>query len=138
VDVAVGPADVAQPGGPVGETPDAVATALAFAVREALANVARHAGTAEAWVEISALAGAGRAGAEVTVRDHGAGFDPARVDPARLGLRRSIVERVADWGGQAAVHSAPGEGTVVTLRWLAPAAAAPAAVAGPLPGVPPC
>jgi signal transduction histidine kinase len=134
VHVAAGPAPaVPERPGPVAEIPDAVATALAFAVREALANVARHAGTAEAWVEISALIGGGPAGVEVTVRDHGAGFDPARVDPARLGLRRSILERVADWGGQAAVYSAPGEGTVVTLRWLAPAA-----VAGALPGAPPC
>ena len=133
----LGPAVPERPG-PAGEVPDAVATALAFAVREALANVARHAGTSEAWVEISDVIGAGPAGVQVTVRDHGAGFDPARVDPARLGLRRSIVERVADWGGQAVVHSAPGEGAVVTLRWLVPAAAAPAAVVGPLPGGSPC
>jgi signal transduction histidine kinase len=116
------------------EIPDAVATALAFAVRESLANVAQHAGTAEAWVEVSAVIGpADRGGVEVTVRDRGAGFEPAHVDPARLGLRRSIVERVADRGGQAAVHSAPGEGTVVTLRWLAPAPPADA-----LPGALPC
>jgi signal transduction histidine kinase len=123
VHVAADSNDVPEPAGPLAEIPDAVATALAFAVREALANVARHAGTAEAWVETGAVIGAaGRGGVEVTVRDRGAGFEPARVDPARLGLRRSIVERVADWGGQAAVDSAPGEGTVVTLRWLAPAA----------------
>jgi len=115
------PAAPAVPG-PLAEIPAAVATALAFAVREALANVARHAGTAEAWVKTGAVIGpAGRGGVEVTVRDRGAGFESARVDPARLGLRRSIVERVADWGGQAAVHSAPGEGTFVTLRWPAPA-----------------
>jgi signal transduction histidine kinase len=133
VHVEAGPGDVSPPvvlepaarelGGPVPEVPESVATALAFAVREALANVDRHAGTAEAWVEVSPVieAGADRGGVEVTVRDRGAGFDPARVDPARLGLRRSIVERVADWGGEAAVRSAPGDGTVVTLRWLAPA-----------------
>ncbi len=48
----------------------------------------------------------------ITVRDAGAGFDPARVDPARLGLRRSITERVTDCGGHASVRSAPGQG-----RW---------------------
>jgi signal transduction histidine kinase len=130
-----GPGDGPEPDGSFAEVPESVATALAFAVREALANVARHAGTAEAWVELSPVTedGAGRDGVEVTVRDRGAGFDPACVDPARLGLRRSIVERVADWGGQAAVRSAPGEGTVVTLRWLPPAP-----VGGALPGGPPC
>jgi signal transduction histidine kinase len=53
------------------------------------------------------------------VRDRGTGFDPAQVDPARLGLRRSIAERVADCGGHAYVWSAPGRGTVVRLSWPA-------------------
>jgi signal transduction histidine kinase len=133
--------------------PVPVAVAMSYAVREALANVVSHAGTGEAWVEVSlapaedetgqagppraaapgahgeAAAGGqaarGEAGArpslEVTVRDAGAGFDPARVDPVRLGLRRSIVERIAEWGGRASVRSAPGEGTVVSLRWTASA-----------------
>ena len=38
---------------------------------------------------------------------------------ARLGLRRSITERVADCGGHASVWSAPGHGTVVRLSWPA-------------------
>jgi Histidine kinase-, DNA gyrase B-, and HSP90-like ATPase len=104
--------------------PAPVAAAVAHAVREALANVASHAGTSEAWVEVDlARLGAqadGPGAVEVTVRDDGAGFDPACVDPARLGLRRSIIERIADWGGHASIRSAPGEGTVVSLRWAAP------------------
>jgi signal transduction histidine kinase len=138
-----GPARVAGPGVPAGpglHVPDPVATALAFAVREALANVARHAGTAEAWVAVSPVpeAGSGRGGVEVTVRDHGAGFDPAQVDPTRLGLRRSILERVSDWGGQATIQSAPGAGTVVTVTWRAPAdpALAGSALDGPAPAGP--
>ena len=55
------------------------------------------------------------------MRDRGAGFDLDRVDPARLGLRRSIAERTAECGGQAAVWSAPGQGAVVRMSW--PAAA---------------
>ena len=90
---------------------------MAHAVREALANVASHAGTSEAWIEVGP---AEEGGLRVTVRDEGAGFDPARVGPGRLGLRRSIVERIADQGGQVSVTSAPGEGTVVSLRWAAP------------------
>ena len=97
--------------------PAQVARAMAHAVREALVNVASHAGTSEAWIEVL-LAEEG--GLRVTVRDAGAGFDPDRVGPGRLGLRRSIVERIADHGGQASVTSAPGEGTVVSLRWAAP------------------
>jgi signal transduction histidine kinase len=112
----------AEPGGPPA-VPGPVAAAIAHAVHEALANVASHAGTGEAWVEVSLSAAGGQAaepgGLNVTVRDAGVGFDPARVDPARLGLRRSIIERIADWGGQASIRSAPGEGTVVILRWTA-------------------
>jgi signal transduction histidine kinase len=108
--------------------PDSAGTALAYAVREALANVAAHAGTTEAWVEVGPAGGPGPGdgGVEIAVRDHGAGFDPGAVDPARLGLRRSVTERVADGGGQAAVRSAPGAGTVVILRWPAPAGRGPA------------
>jgi signal transduction histidine kinase len=118
------------PPGPVQAGPAVpvpVAAAIAHATREALANVAAHAGTGEAWVTVRPLAAAPGAGpgVEVTVRDEGAGFDPARLGPARLGVRRSITERVTDWGGSAAVSSAPGAGTVVRLCW--PAQPEPAA-----------
>jgi signal transduction histidine kinase len=96
-------------GGPV---PPEVSTAVTHAVREALANVAQHAGTSRATVEVRL-----GDGLEVLVRDAGAGFDPARVGPSRLGVRRSIGERLADVGGVASVRSAPGAGTVVSLRW---------------------
>jgi signal transduction histidine kinase len=131
------PASTASPVVPV-----PVAVAIVRAVREALANVISHAGTAEAWVDICPVAPGGdvavTGGIRVTVRDAGAGFDPARVDPARLGLRSSITERIADWGGLASIRSAPGEGTVVSLCWpgpvpagLAPPGLAPAGLAPP-------
>jgi signal transduction histidine kinase len=132
------------PGGPVpggAGLPVPVASALVHATREALANVAAHAGTGEAWVTITRGAGpgvgspgAGGPGGPdtvcVTVRDAGAGFDPARVDPARLGLRRSITERVADWGGRVSVRSAPGQGTVVSMSWPGTVPAAEADLVG--------
>ena len=96
-------------------------------MREALANVAAHAGTGEAWVKVNLAASGGEAPASgaflVTVRDAGAGFDATRLDPARLGLRRSIEERIAECGGQASVWSVPGRGTAVRLSW--PASAPP-------------
>jgi len=110
-------------GAPV--VPARVAAAISNATREALSNVATHAQTGEAWVQVRLTAQP--AGAEVacrlqvTVRDHGAGFDLARVDRGRLGLRRSIAERTQDCGGQATVWSAPGQGTEVSLSWPAPA-----------------
>jgi signal transduction histidine kinase len=124
----------AEPGEPEGPAiPVPVAEAITQAAREALANVVAHAGTGEAWVTVGLTApgdaAARSAGLRVTIRDEGVGFDPARVGPARLGLRRSIIERVADWGGSVSVQSAPGEGTVVTLSW----AASPATVPGAFP-----
>jgi signal transduction histidine kinase len=111
--------------GGVPAIPAPVVTALANATREALSNVAAHAGTADAWVEVSRI----EDGAQVTVRDQGAGFDPARVDRGRLGLRRSITERVADCGGRARVWSSPGQGTVISLSWPGPEAETPGALA---------
>jgi signal transduction histidine kinase len=106
-----------DPGHRAGALPAAVITALSGAVREALTNVAEHAGTGEAWVTVGGTAAAG--GVTVTVRDAGRGFDPAAADPARLGLRRSITERVTECGGQARIRSAPGQGTEVRLGWPA-------------------
>jgi signal transduction histidine kinase len=118
------------------DVPVPVAAAMAYAVREALANVASHAGSGEAWVEVqwAAPRTAAADGVEVTVRDKGVGFDPSRVAPSRLGLRRSITERVADCGGRAEITSAPGEGTEVRLSWPAAAADAVPGGGGRLPG----
>jgi signal transduction histidine kinase len=108
------------------DIPVPVAGAIVHATREALANVAAHAGTGEAWVTITLDPGT----LDVTVRDTGAGFDPARVDPARLGLRCSITERVADWGGRVSVRSAPGQGTLVSMSWPGAVPAAEADLVG--------
>jgi hypothetical protein len=101
--------------------------ATRYAVREALMNVMNHAGTGEAWVEVS-LAADGEL--RVIVRDAGAGFDRVMVSPARLGVRHSIIERVTDQGGHASIQSAPGKGTIVELRWETGSRAAPAIVQG--------
>jgi signal transduction histidine kinase len=104
--------------------PARVIMAISNAVREALSNVAAHAGTGEAWVRVRLTAPEGDAGVpcrlRVIVRDAGLGFDPARADRTRLGLRRSIAERTADCGGQASIWSEPGQGTVVSLAWPGP------------------
>ena len=90
---------------------------LAAAVGVALANVAAHAGdAARAWVLVE------DDGDEVvvSVRDDGAGMPPGRLDEAaadgRLGVAASILGRVRQLGGTAAVESAPGGGTEVEMR----------------------
>ena len=107
--------------------PPQAVRATRYAVREALMNVMNHAGTGEAWVEVS-LAADGEL--RVIVRDAGAGFDRVMVGPARLGVRHSIIERVTDQGGHASIRSAPGKGTVVELRWKTGSRAAQAIAGG--------
>lgn len=96
-----------------GVLPLRVADTIHAAASQAMVNSLQHAGQAERWVSVRALS---RQGVEVVVADTGAGFDMA-VRSERLGVRVSIVERVANAGGRATVRSAPGEGTTVTIRW---------------------
>jgi len=126
--------DIDDEGAPA--VPARVAAAIANATREALSNVAAHAGTAEAWVLVRLTAAPDDAAVpcqlRLTVRDRGAGFDQTVVDQGRLGLRRSIAERAADCGGQASVRSAPGQGTEVSIVWPAPARPGEADPAAPV------
>lgn len=90
----------------------AVATELVAAVRNALDNVAAHAGAgARAYVLLEDLDDA----VVVSVRDDGVGIADGRLDQAvdegRMGIAKSIVGRL-DWlGGTARLVTAPGEGT---------------------------
>jgi signal transduction histidine kinase len=88
----------------------AEAVALVGAVREALNNVHKHARASHVLVRCETTA----AGARVVVSDNGVGVDLAHA-VAGIGLRRSIVERMANNGGHASVASSPGRGTLVTL-----------------------
>jgi signal transduction histidine kinase len=97
--------------------PAAVAGEVESVVREALTNVARHAGAdARAWVLLEDL------GDEVvvSVRDDGVGIEPRRLDDAeregRMGIARSMRSRVADLGGTIDVETAPGAGVEWELR----------------------
>ncbi|WIB14547.1 ATP-binding protein [Curtobacterium sp. MCPF17_050] len=97
--------------------PTSAADALASAALQAAVNSVQHAGTdVHRWVTIDAADGSIR----VEVADDGAGFDQRAVPAARLGVRRSIIERMAAADGVAEVLSAPGCGTRVVLRWPAP------------------
>jgi signal transduction histidine kinase len=96
----------------VGDRPlDDDTAALAAAAREAILNAAKFAGAAR----IDVYAEASEEGAEVFVRDRGAGFDIGAVPADRRGVRESIVGRMERHGGQAHVRSTPGEGTEVEL-----------------------
>jgi signal transduction histidine kinase len=97
----------------VGDCPlDRTLEGLLAAVREAAHNAARHAGVPEISVYVEVEAD------KVTafVRDRGKGFDLDAVEPGRLGVRESIIGRMARVGGKAELHTRPGEGTEVVLE----------------------
>lgn len=102
---------------PVGgmRLPATVADALASAALQASVNSVQHAGGPEVdrWVRVEQRGGA----VHVEVGDDGAGFDLGAVPAARLGVRRSIIERVQAVGGTAVVASNPGAGTRIRLEW---------------------
>lgn len=87
-----------------------VAAALLDGAREAPTSVLKHARVSRVVAQARSVSG----GAEVTVRDHGCGFDPATRRHG-FGIDQSIMARVAEVGGRADVWSLPGRGTKVTL-----------------------
>jgi signal transduction histidine kinase len=79
--------------------------------REALSNVSRHAEAATCRVSLYRdQDGDG----VLEVDDDGRGFDPAKATGAGQGLR-NLRERAERLGGQAEIHSTPGEGTRVRV-----------------------
>ena len=96
--------------------PAAQAEALYSAAVQAMMNSVQHAGGPEVrrWLKVSGVHGGA---VEIEVGDAGGGFDPEQVPAERLGLRRSIVERTANAGGEAALRTAIGRGTVIVLSW---------------------
>jgi signal transduction histidine kinase len=82
-------------------------------VREALANVARHAGATSVSVELQA----GEAGMTLRIVDDGIGFDPAAtVPPGHQGLR-NMLRRTESLGGTFEIDSGPARGTRIIV-WL--------------------
>ena len=85
--------------------------ALVRAAREAVLNAAKHSGADK----IDVYAEIGSEQGEVFVRDRGRGFEMADIGSDRLGIRRSIIDRMARYGGRVDIRSTPGEGTEIHL-----------------------
>ncbi|MGW3147570.1 sensor histidine kinase [Streptomyces sp. NPDC001177] len=102
--------------GPVRALPAAPEVVALRSCQEALANARKHAGS-------SAAVGIRLSYADetvtISVRDDGCGFEPGAVSGG-YGLT-GLHARVAEVGGTASVHSAPGDGTTVTVRLPVPA-----------------
>jgi signal transduction histidine kinase len=80
-------------------------------VKEALNNVAKHSGAANARLEIRV----GRKSLEIVVADDGHGFDPGAADAFSNGLA-NMRSRMAGIGGRCRIESAAGAGSRVTLE----------------------
>jgi hypothetical protein len=130
-------------GGPVADIslPAAVGEALFAATAQAIVNSVQHAAAAPHRVQpptpdavwpsepqaltdaelqrTVSIAGDSAGGVTIVISDQGVGFDQAAVPVERLGLRVSIVERVAAVGGTTTVRSRPGRGTSIKIFWRA-------------------
>ena len=85
--------------------------ALVRAAREAILNAAKHSGADK--IDVYAEITAGQA--EAYIRDRGKGFEIADIGDDRMGIRRSIIERMERFGGKVDIRSTPGEGTEIHL-----------------------
>ncbi|MFZ4893213.1 sensor histidine kinase [Plantibacter sp. Mn2098] len=95
--------------------PLSVANAIYWATVQAMVNSVEHAG--DGVLRTLHIEGIATGGVRVVIADDGVGFDPTQVAEERLGLKVSIVERVAGVGGHTTVDSSPGSGAVITIEW---------------------
>jgi len=110
-DQSSGGLDVTLESGELRELSWDVAAAFRDATTEALTNVRKHANTDRVVLRVTSEVG----GMRITVQDFGSGFDPAL--RSGFGTSESITRRMVEVGGSAAIHSEPGIGTEVILRW---------------------
>lgn len=102
--------------------PQSVANAMGLAAVQAMVNSVEHAegqgiDAEAAAVHRSITVTNDGTAASIVITDDGVGFDPDSVPDDRLGLRVSIRERMVAVGGEARVHSVPGDGTEIELTW---------------------
>lgn len=102
--------------GPLPELSPATAAAVYRTAKEALANVAAHAGASAVWVRLEETGPPALRAVLLEVADNGAGFPDTGIDrrsEGHLGLRL-VHDRVTDLGGRATFGDRPGGGAVVT------------------------
>lgn len=90
-----------------------VVSAMILATREAVRNSLKHApeGGVQVSVFLSTLGG------KVTITDQGPGFEVDQLPNDRMGVRKSLVERMESVHGSATICSQVGNGTAVELLW---------------------
>jgi signal transduction histidine kinase len=111
-----------------GSIPIQSAEAVYSAAVQAMVNSLQHAGSGDHIQRWVAIGPKSSGGIQVDIGDTGAGFAVDSVPTERLGLRVSIIERVANAGGIVDIDSEAGEGTVISIHWPHPDG-----VVGPVP-----
>ncbi|MEV6242446.1 ATP-binding protein [Lentzea sp. NPDC051838] len=96
--------------------PAHVVREMTDAAAELMRNIGKHARATTVWITVSG----DDTGLVLRIRDDGVGFQVAAVRATSLGLRRSVVGRLAEIGGTAEITSRPGAGTIADLRWHRP------------------
>ena len=91
---------------------DEAVQALVRAAREAMVNAAKHSGADKIDVYAEVIDDP----VEVFVRDRGPGLRPRRRAEDRMGVRGSIIDRMARHGGTGEHPLPPGDGTEVRLE----------------------
>ncbi|WP_375384710.1 ATP-binding protein [uncultured Microbacterium sp.] len=97
--------------------PGRVARALVLAAMQAIANSIEHVDGVGLHVDVASTHAPG--GVRIDVKDTGGGFDLDQVPDDRLGIRASIIARVAAVGGTSEIVT-NAHGTTVTLEWKHP------------------
>ncbi len=93
------------------EPPQEQLQQLSQIVREAVANIIKHAKANSATIRLASQDDH----LILSVRDNGVGFVPGEVGAATAQGLRNIEQRAGDMGGRLCVESAPGKGTEVTV-----------------------
>lgn len=89
-----------------------VSTAVYRIVQEALSNIARHARSRRAIVQVKV----GRNAVHLRIEDYGKGFDPAAITTTEAMGISGMQERAALLGGTLGINSAPGKGTCLVAE----------------------
>jgi signal transduction histidine kinase len=100
--------------------PVQAAEAVYSAAVQAMVNSLQHAGQSADITRWLSIRGKPGGGIQVDIGDTGSGFAVGTVPTERLGLRISIIERVANAGGMVEIDSTVGEGTVISILWPFP------------------
>jgi signal transduction histidine kinase len=107
--------DVSVHASPMPELSKETAAVLYRTAKEALTNVARHAGASRVWVSIGPVDDGPSSAVRLDVTDDGVGFPATGTDKlseGHLGLRL-VLDRVVDVGGSVQLRDRPGGGASV-------------------------